>query len=552
MHQLLLSSPYLLLFTVIGAGYVLGRINLGGLHLNVAAVLFVGLAFGAWDKRFQIPEQVQMLGLILYIYAIGLQAGPIFFTVFRERGLRFNLLAIGTLAFSFLVTLVVGRVIGVPSDLLAGLFTGGLTNTPALAAATDALRQSCLAAGQATEDCVIGPTLGYSVSYPFGVLGVILAIRLLTSRWGIAFGAARETARQRGESGEPAIEVHAFRVENERLFGTSLRENELGRMTGLVFTRLHHGPFTTLATLETILQQGDLLVGVGSAEAISKATALIGPCTSFPLDELTMHVQYHDLQVLNRELAGRKVLDLNADSDKGFIVTRVRRGPTLISITTDTTLEYGDIVRIVSYVGRNEQIERLFGNSVRDLTETDYLSVSLGVVAGLLIGMIPFPIPGNGAAGQGVFRLGLAGGPLLAGLILGWYGRLGPIIWTLPPNASLTLRQLGLHLFLAGVGLKAGGHVMPVLQTHGFDLLAAGTVITLSSALSAMIIGYRWLKIEPTELLGVVSGIHTQPAVLAFSCDLSGSTVPNSSYAAVQPVCLMSKIILAQVLALWA
>ncbi len=549
MHQLLLSSPYLLLFTVIGAGYVLGRINIGGLHLNVAAVLFVGLAFGAWDKRFQIPEQVQMLGLILYIYAIGLQAGPIFFTVFRERGLRFNLLAVGTLSLAFMATLLIGRIAGIPADLLAGLYTGGLTSTPALAAATDALRESCLTAGVSAEDCSIGPTLGYSVAYPFGVLGVILSIRVLTGRWGVNFAAAREAARRRAGGGEPAIEVAAFRVENERLFGTSLAENDLGRMTGLVFTRLHHGVFTTLATPESVLQQGDLLVGVGSAEAVVRGTALIGPRTHFPLDEATMHVEYHDLQVLNRDLAGRKVLSLNAESDKGFIITRVRRGPTLITINRDTTLEYGDIVRVVGFVGRYERIERFFGNSVRDLLETDYLSVSVGVVAGLLIGMIPFPLP---VAGSGVFRLGLAGGPLLAGLVLGWFGRTGPIIWTLPPNASLTLRQLGLHLFLAGVGLKAGGHLLPVLQSHGLKLVPVGAMITLSSALTALIVGYRRLKIEPTELLGVVSGIHTQPAVLAFSCELSGSSTPNSTYAAVQPVCLMLKIILAQILALWA
>ena len=509
LHGLLDASPHLLLFTVIGLGYFLGRINIWGFHLNVAAVLFVGLVFGAWDARaFQLPEELYFLGLVLFVYSIGLQSGPSFFAVFRERGLKVNLLALVGLAAGGLATLLVERVLGLPGGLIAGLFAGSLTNTPSLAAATETMRgvvSGMGAQGPEANTLLAMPTQGYSLAYPFGVIGAMLAMQFMSRVLQVSFDRERENYARRMAARQNLRRVE-FRVANEGVFGKTIREARIGSMTGIVLSRMRHGDAYCLVTGQTRLEKDDIVAGLGDPEAIERGAMLIGPVVDEGVFQNSPGIEHRDFIVTNKDLVGRLVWDINVDPALEMVVSRVRRGYTVLPIDHSTTLEYGDQVRAVTYHENMEKVEKLFGDPIRDLSETDFLSISLGLCLGILLGMVPIPLP-NGAE----LRLGFAGGPMIVALFLGWLGRTGPIIWTMPNNANLTLRQMGLHLFMAGIGLKAGGGILEVFHSHGLELFLAGAFITLTTSVTTLLVGYRLFKLEMIELLGVDAAVHTQP-----------------------------------------
>lgn len=549
LHDLFLHSPPLLIFTIMGLGYFLGHVRLAGFHLNVGAVLFVGIAFGAWDSSgFQVPEPLYVIGLILYIYAIGLQSGPSFFALFRERGIKYNVLALIGVAIGTGTALVVQAWLRLPQELTAGLFCGSLTSTPALAAATDSVRglvtAGLIASGEASAR-LAAPTHGYSIAYPFGVVGSMLAMQLVSWLFQVSFVREREMYQQRMASHHD-LRVVEFRVTNATLAGKTIKDAMIGSMTGVILTRLRHGTATTLVTADTCLQLDDVVMGVGTGAAIDKATLLIGPLVNVGVKQASPQIEHRDFVVTNRALIGRPVWDLNADTGVGLIVSRVKRGYVNLPIDHQTTFELGDQVRVVSYHDSMDRVAELFGDPIKDLSETDFLSISLGVILGILIGMVPIPLPGGVT-----LRLGFAGGPLIVALLLGRLGRTGPIVWTLPTNANLTIRQLGLHLFMAGIGLKAGAGILTVLNQYGVPLFFGGLAITFVTAVATLVIGYKLLRIDMTDLLGIVSGVHTQPACLALAGRLSGSDAPNLAYSAVQPLSMILKIVVVQLLVIW-
>ncbi|NLI76739.1 MAG: transporter [Candidatus Riflebacteria bacterium] len=549
LHDLFAHSPPLRIFTIIGLGYFLGHIRIRGCQLNVAAVLFVGLAFGIWDAQaFALPEPIYVLGLMLFVYSVGLQSGPVFVRIFRERGFKVNVLAVSALAFSFVLTIVLGRGLGIPSGMLAGVYAGALTNTSSLAAATDCVREQAEDAGWPADLAarrISAPTLGYSICYPFGSIGVILCMQMLAWLLKVPFREEREAFLARSQANQNLL-VKPFRITNPALFGRKVEEAKLTTLTGLVFTRLQHAGAIALVTPESLLQEQDVIVGVGTAESVGKASTIVGPVEENDQVSFSRQLENRDLVVTNKAIVGTHVWQWNFDHGFKAVISRVRRGSTTLPIDHTTTLEFGDQIRVVTYPERMEQTCALFGNPVKDLSETDFLSVSLGLILGILLGMVPIPLP-NGT----VLRLGFAGGPLIVALLLGYLGRSGPIIWTMPVNANLTLRQLGLHLFLAGIGIKAGGGFLAVFQAEGLRLFAAGAVLTLATAAFTLLVGYLVLRIEMIALLGITSGVFTQPASLVFAGELSESEAPNHYFAAIQPLAMIVKIIGAQMIVLF-
>ncbi|MBF0409557.1 MAG: hypothetical protein HQM10_19610 [Candidatus Riflebacteria bacterium] len=542
MHDMFVRSPQLLLFTILGAGYFLGKIKLFNFNLNVAAVLFVGLAFGIWDgKNFKIPDELFMLGLILFVYSLGLQSGPSFFSSFREKGLKFNLASIFALLFSFFVALFVGNVLKIPREILAGIYSGSLTNTAALAAVTERIFNT-FPSGTPVEkitDMTIAPVIGYSICYPFGVIGAMLAMYIFSSIFRKNLQEEIAEYNNKLASGKTK-KIAEFRILNEQVFEKSLGELKIAEMSEMLFTRIRHEWDISLVNNDTILHRGDILVGRGSDEAIKKASLILGPVVEEKLTEITPSIQHGEFIINNREIIGKSVLEFNAECRYGAVVTRVKRAYTDLAIDQKTTLEFGDRIRVVKYSDSDQTLISIFGNQDVDLSETDYLSVSLGIISGILLGMIPIPI-----SSESSISLGFAGGPLVAALFLGYLGRTGPIIWTIPTNANLTLRQLGLHLFMAGIGLKAGSQIVLYFNLNGLYFFTAGTLITLSTSLSLLFIGRQFLKLGIIDLLGLTAGIH-QPACLAYARQLSSSDAPNLPYTAIQPVTMIAKILLAQ------
>jgi putative transport protein len=549
LHDLLATSVPALLFTVVGLGYFLGSIRFRGFTLGVSAVLFVGLVFGALDpKAFVIPEVIYVLGLILFVYTVGLQSGAVFFNLFRRQWLRLTTLAAVAIVGAALVTVLAARLLGINASVAAGLFCGGLTNTPALAGAVEALRGSLTRANldpARLRSLLDGPTVGYSIAYPFGVVGLILAMQITTKLRRVDFAQERRRAGLSGRPGGEEPQLREIRVTNRQLIGKTFGDAMLTDLTGMVFTRVKRGEQVDLVTGASVLAEGDVLVGVGTRDAITKAELLVGPAVGEAIERFSPDIGHRDLLVINRRVAGATVAELSAEAGFPVVVSRIRRGGVHITPLRHATLELGDQVRVVAHRGDLDRLTQLVGNPLKDISEADFLSFSLGLVLGVVVGLIPVPLGGGH-----VVRLGFAGGPLVVGLVLGRLGRTGPIVWTMPVNASMTLRQLGLLFFLAGVGTLAGGSFVHTVVEQGPTLLLTGALITVVSMVLTLVMAQRVFGYDAISTYGIVAGIHTQPAALAFANAHTGSENTNVSYAAVYPVALIAKIILAQVLVL--
>jgi len=534
--HLLAQNPLLLLFLVAAIGYPLGRVRIRGSQLGVAAVLFVGLAAGALSPTLALPEIVYMLGLAIFVYTVGLASGPAFLASLRRDGLRHNALAIGVLALGLVLTLAAQRLLGLDGPLAAGLFTGALTNTPALAGAIETLKQS------APAEALAQPVVAYSITYPMGVIGVVLAIRLAFRLWKPDLAAE---ARKLGELGATNEPLTSFTIEVEQDLGAlSVDELKRGLEWRVIFGRLRRAGKLQLCDGETRLERGDLVVAVGTAAALERVVARLGRRADDAIDVDRSEFDIRRIFVSNPAVAGVPLRDLGFSSRLGAVITRVRRGDVDMLPDDQMRLELGDRVRVLAPVRQLPAVVTYFGDSYRAASEVDVLTFGLGLALGLLLGILPLPLPGGVRA-----TLGFAGGPLIVALILGTLERTGPMVWSLPYSANVTLRQIGLVLFLAGIGTRAGnGFLATFASRSGLALFAAGAVVTFLTAFSALAVGFRLLRLPFSLLLGMVAGIHTQPAVLGYALEQTENEIPNLGYASVYPAATIGKILLVQVL----
>jgi len=529
--SLLRDDPLLLVFVVAAVGYLAGRIRVGGFGFGVAAVLFAGLAFGMADPLLKVPRSLWTLGLVLFVYTVGLAAGPGFVTALRRRGVGANiavLVAVVTAAGTIAAT---GLAVGLGPEATAGAYAGGLTNTPALAASLEALK------GMVPEqsfDAASGQILvGYSLGYPIGVTIALLAVFLIMRRRG---------PKEAPEDGTEIV-VRTALVEHAGL-GT-LGELQAESGDAVAFGRVERDEVQFVADDEVELHPDDLVTVVGTDRAVAEVVAQLGSESAEHVELDRGDVDFRRMVVSHRAVAGLTIADLDLQEKHGATVTRVRRGDVDMVAAPGLVLELGDRVRVVAPPDRMTETARLFGDSYRELRELDVLSISVGVALGLLLGAINVPLPGGGS-----FALGFAGGPLIVGLVLGAVGRTGPIVWQLPHSANLTLRQLGTVLFLAGIGVNAGDAFGDtILSLDALGVIAAAVVVAATASLATVLIGTLVLRLPARTLTGIVSGMQTQPAVLAYASEQTeDDTDVNVAYATVVPLAMILKIILAPLL----
>ena len=541
MLKILIDNPLLLFFVVAAIGYPLGRIRIRGSSLGVAAVLFVGLAIGSIHPDLKLPEIVYMLGLATFVYTIGLASGPAFVASLQRDGMRNNLLVIGMLVFATILTLIAQRMLHLKATVAAGLFAGSLTSTPALAGALETIKQ--MKTGVGLDRFLAEPVMGYSVTYPMGVMGGILAISLLQKLWKVNYadearnlnipGAAREALRR------ATIRVSWDGAERETITELSRREK-----WDVVFGRVKRGDSFLLPGPRDRLRLGDLVAVVGTESELERVAAVLGERCEEEIDLERSEYEYRRIFVSNPRVAGRQLGSLNLYERFGGTVTRVRRGDDDFLPHDNMVLQPGDRVRVVSRRDRMADVTSFFGDSYRAVSEVDILTFSLGLALGLLLGIVPIPLPGGIT-----LKLGFAGGPLIVALILGTVERSGNLVWSLPYSVNMTLRQTGLVMLLAGIGTRAGyGFVSTFATEGGLSIFAAGAVITFLTALATLWAGHRLMKIPMNLLIGMVGGCQTQPAILAYTLEQTGNDLPNIGYASVYPVATIGKILLAQVL----
>jgi len=539
MIALLRESPLLLLFVVASIGYLVGRVRVGGISLGVAAVLFVGLGASALDAKLQLPEVIPQLGLTLFVYTLGLASGPGFFSSFQKRGLRDAVIVSSTLAVGALVVAGAHFFLGVDASTAAGVFAGSLTNTPALAGVMQQLTASgAVVPGTASA---AAPVVGYSIAYPMGVLGAIAAIAI-AERLGRGDGAPSPSLRPPG-MGDRRITSRTLRVTSPDAIGKPAEALVKHNGWDVIFGRIRRGGTTSIIDDLTVLAADDRVTVVGPEEEVARVTRALGELAAESLEMDRSVIDYRRMFVTNPKVVGRPLSTLQLHQRFGAVVTRVRRGDVELLADEDMVLEAGDRVRVVAPRERLDELSAFFGDSYKAIAEIDVLTFGLGVAIGIAIGEIPIPLPGGVT-----FHLGAAGGPLIAGLVLGRLGRTGPLPWSLPYSANLTLRQLGLVLFLAGVGTRSGSTFAATIAKGGaLPLFALGALVTALVATSIVLVGRR-LRIPVPVLAGMIAGIHTQPAALMFACERTRNETPNVGYTAVFPLATIVKIVFAQVL----
>ena len=534
------QSPLLLLFAVIAVGYGVGEVRIRGFKLGVAAVLFVGLGFGALSPDLAVPSFIVFLGLAIFVLYRRPELWRRHFSPpFAAHGFLDVYFALFTVLLSAAMAYGIGVWLGFDASLTGGLYAGASTNTPALAGLLDAIQRSGADAG-AMEAASKQAVVGYSLAYPMGVIGVMLALVILQKALGVSYPNEAKELQKTYPIGEELTSV-TLKVEHPDLINHSLRDFRREHDIKVAFGRIQHEGETTLSDWNSTPRAGDLLVLIGSEEAITEAAPYIGPRAK---EQLTYDRSVFDVRrvfISNEAIAGKTIASLNLNERFNLLITRVQRGDMDLLATGDTTLELGDRILLVAYRDDLPQIFKIFGNSYEDLSRINLLSFGLGIALGLLLGMINITLPGGYS-----FSLGFAGGPLIVALVLGQLRRTGPIVWTLPYGANLTLRQVGLIFLLAGIGINSGQTFVQTLTTDlGYQLFLAGGIIAILTTVATLLVGYWVLKI-PFSFLGGMVG--SQPAVLDFALEQAGNKYPAIGYTRMLPVVLIGKILAVQIL----
>ena len=537
MLGILRDNPLLLLFLVAGIGFPLGRIQVAGVRLGVAAVLFVGLAFGALDPSLKLPEIIYQFGLALFVYCIGLSSGHGFFRSFRGKGLVYSLLAVATVLLTALLLLIPHYMLHLSPAETAGVFSGILTSTPALAAAVEYLTRT----GAAAQ--IAQPVVGYSIAYPVSVIGVILAIYTAQRVFRIDYAA--EVRSLKDLPGVPEdITCWTLRVERPEAVGRTVHDLVVVHHLKVVLGRIRRGQHAEVANWGSRLELGDLVTAVGTVEELERAADAIGCVSEQQADLDRSEVDMRQVFVSNPDVAGRSLRELELTHRFGVVVSRVWRGDMEFLPHADMVLELGDRVRVLARRDRMEEVAHYLGDSFRAVSEIDVATLGLGMVLGIAVGLVPIPLPGGIT-----IRLGLAGGPMIVALVLGFLQRTGPLVWVMPYSANLLLRQIGLTIFLAAIGTRSGYEFAQMLtQARGWAILGACAAIIFIAAWAMLYVGYRWLKIPMGLLTGLLTGMQNQSATLGYALEEAQNDLPNVGYVTVYPVAMVVKIILAPVL----
>ena len=525
------EQPLLLLTVIMAIGGALGSVRIGSFSLGPAAVLFTALAFSAYDDRLRLPQILGVFGLAVFAYVVGVGAGPSFFAALRTGG-RALAVVVGALLVGGVVTVLAAHAAGLDGPILSGIYAGALTNTPALAAATEAWSSDL-------------PTVGYSVTYLFGVLGMLLATMI-----GLRMAAPRRALAPAVEDAPPpTLDGMTVRVETPGLpdLGTLGEQYE----HRIVFSRIMRGDapghpgVVDIATDDAVPAPGDILTVIGDHASLERFVAQVGHPSTVALTLDRSQVDYRRIAVSNAKVAGQPLGELHLRRRFGAVPTRVRRGDVDLLATDDLVLQVGDRVRVVAPRARMQDVTEYLGDSERGAAAYSITSLALGLALGVLLGELQFPLPGGGA-----FALGLAGGPLLVGLVVGRAGRTGRILWTLPHSVASTLSQLGMMQFLAYAGSNAGSALAEALGSPtGPRLLAVGALVTVVTA-GVVILGGRLLAgTYGPRLGGILAGTQTQPAVLAYANEQTRDDARvNLGYALVYPAAMIVKVVVAPLL----
>lgn len=539
------AHDVLVLSVVIVAGLALGRLRLAGVRLGVAGVLFSGLAAAhcGWEVRHEVAHFLKDFGLVLFVFALGMQMGPGFFASLRRQGRLLNGYAAALVLGGALLACAGGALLGLKPPVVAGLFAGASTNTPALGAAQQALESS-----GAGPEAAGWPALSYAATYPLAIVAIIVSLVILRIIFRI--DVADEVARLQAEPGagaDPLERMHV-RVQNPNLAGAPIGSIPGLQELGVVVSRHRAAGDDEVraATPALRIGLGDVLLAVGTRHNLGQFQRVVGCECGDDLLHAPGPVTRRAVVVTNKHLLGRTVRDVGLEHTPGVTITRIGRGDLAFTARPDVRLQFGDVLHLVGDEKSLQDASRALGNAVRKLEETTFAVIFAGIAVGVLVGLYPLRIEGLPAP----VRLGLAGGPLMVAIVLSHLGRIGPLVLHMPLQANRALREFGIMLFLATVGLLSGGRfAATVLTPQGAQWMLLGLAVTLLPLLAVGIVARRWHRMNYITLTGLLSGGMTDPPALAFATAAARSDAPAVAYATVYPLTMLLRIIAAQVIA---
>jgi len=526
------------IMVVSAAGLAFGNIRVFGINLGIAGVLFSGIFFGHLGVVINRDtlDFLRDFGLILFVYSIGTQVGPGFFSSLRKAGVRLNLLASAVVLGGVGITVLISRfgVVDIPTAV--GMYAGAVTNTPSLAAAQQAL------SGLGPE-AASSASVGYALAYPGAILGVILTM-LLIKRFFRDEVAADMRNSSEEKTGSSLVNAN-IKIDNRNLEGLQIKDIPAIGELGVVVSRVYHDGQLSIAHEESVIHVGDILLVIGPQAHVSQFTLVVGSKSDIDLKALPSRIIHSRVVVTRKEVIGRTLEEIKLQSRYNVVATRVARADVEFIVSDKYVLQLADNLALVGEEASVAQAAALLGNSPKDLNHPQLVPAFIGIALGVILGSIPISIPGLSMP----VKLGLAGGPLIVAICLSYAQTIGPLNWYMPPAGNLMLRELGIVMFLACVGLNSGGKfVETIVHGNGLAIMALAFALTVIPVLAVGIFAKARYKLSYMSLCGVLAGSMTDPPALAFANAMGPSNQSAMSYATVYPLIMILRIISAQVM----
>ena len=546
MSDIAITISILALVAVIGLW--IGHWKIKGVGFGIGGVLFGGILVSHFTNQYglkldgHVLHFIQEFGLILFVYTIGIQVGPGFFASLRESGLKYNGFAALIVLLGALTVVILYKAVDVPLEVILGIYSGAVTNTPSLGAGQQILTE--LTKNNVTN--IMG--MSYAVAYPFGICGILLTMWLVRLFFKVKVD--DEAVKFDKESGHnrESLRTMNIRVTNKNLEGLPLKEIPGFETRDVVCTRLKRGENISVPKADTEIFIDDFLHMVGEMSALRKMQLVIGEEVDVSLSTVGGELRSERVVVTNEKVLGKKIRDVGIHQKYGVVISRLNRAGIELVPSANTSLQFGDVLHLVGRVDVMANAISVIGNTQSKLQQVQMLPVFIGIGLGVLLGSIPFHIPGIPVPS----KLGLAGGPLVVALILARIGSIGKLYWFMPPSANLALREIGIVLFLAVVGLKSGGNFVQTLtEGNGLEWMGYGIFITFIPLLVVGVIARLYAKMNYLSLCGLLAGSMTDPPALAFANAIKEENGAAAlSYATVYPLVMFLRIISPQILAI--
>ncbi len=520
----LLNNHIFLLLLITLLGIALGRLRIKSFSLGTSGIIFVALFFGHFD--YVLPVDFQTLGLVLFIYSIGLQAGPGFLNSFKTGGLRLSIGTLTVIGTGFITTLAFSLFFDFNASVASGLFAGALTSTPGLAVAVEMAGEN-------------GTTAAYGLTYFFGVTGVIVFIRLLPKFLKIDIPTEEKTLQRELAKKHHPITIKHVAITNPNIFGKKVKDLSLKAIAPVVMTRLLRtgADEPILVRADTVIEEGDHIRIAGRKKDLETIQPFLGKtiASEIKFEKILSNKRFI---VSNTAISGMTLNQLNFHEVFSVQVTRITRNGIDLSPTGNLRIHLGDTIFVVGDNRTLENMAKVLGNDLKEIFSINLLPIFIGIFVGFLLGKVPIYIPFGGT-----FTLGTTGGVLLSGILLANLYKLGPFIWEIPANANTFIREFGLILFLATIGTNTGSTILETLSQQGMELLFAGVVVTLLPLIASVFVCRYIIKLPFLRMLGVMSGSMTSTPGLAAATDISSTSYASSAYATVYPMALIGMLL---------